>query len=134
MQISSDSAKVIDHVASNGINVDGLGVGDVGSIVLKDRQVLANSGVVIIAIALSHSNSDIVSGPDIISKGFVYMKDSENLINELKNVVKDIIDEFRKDSGNDWKKLKSMIISTTGTYLWKTLKREPLVIPVIIGI
>lgn len=134
LQINSDSAKVIDHVASNGINVDGLGVGDVGSIVLKDRQVLANSGVVIIAIALSHSNSDIVSGPDIISKGFVYMKDSEDLINELKKVVRDVIDEFRKDSSNDWKKLKSMIINTTGTYLWKTLKREPLVIPVIIGI
>ena len=101
LEICENSAKVVDHVASNGINVDGLGVGDVGNIVLKDRQALATAGMVIIAMALSDSSSELVSGPDIISKGFVYMKESEELINGLKSVVRDIIDDYRKDNNND---------------------------------
>lgn len=134
LEICENSAKVVDHVASNGINVDGLGVGDVGNIVLKDRQALATAGMVIIAMALSDSSSELVSGPDIISKGFVYMKESEELINGLKSVVRDIIDDYRKDNNNDWKKLKSMVVTAAEDYLWKVIKREPLVIPVIISV
>ena len=134
LEICENSAKVVDHVASNGINVDGLGVGDVGNIVLKDRQALATAGMVIIAMALSDSSSELVSGPDIISKGFVYMKESEELINGLKSVVRDTIDDYRKDSNNDWKRLKSMVVSAAEDYLWKVIKREPLVIPVIISV
>lgn len=134
LEICENSAKVVDHVASNGINVDGLGVGDVGNIVLKDRQALATAGMVIIAMALSDSSSELVSGPDIISKGFVYMKESEELINGLKSVVRDIIDDYRKDNNNDWKKLKSMVVTAAEDYLWKNIKREPLVIPVIISV
>ncbi|MBR4314152.1 MAG: ribonuclease J [Lachnospiraceae bacterium] len=134
LEICENSAKVVDHVASNGINVDGLGVGDVGNIVLKDRQALATAGMVIIAMALSDSSSELVSGPDIISKGFVYMKESEELINGLKSVVRDIINDYRKDNNNDWKKLKSMVVTAAEDYLWKNIKREPLVIPVIISV
>lgn len=134
LEICENSAKVVDHVASNGINVDGLGVGDVGNIVLKDRQALATAGMVIIAMALSDSSSELVSGPDIISKGFVYMKESEELINGLKSVVRDTIDDYRKDNNNDWKRLKSMVVSAAEDYLWKVIKREPLVIPVIISV
>ena len=134
LEICENSAKVVDHVASNGINVDGLGVGDVGNIVLKDRQALATAGMVIIAMALSDASSELVSGPDIISKGFVYMKESEELINGLKSVVRDTIDDYRKDSNNDWKRLKSMVVTAAEDYLWKVIKREPLVIPVIISV
>lgn len=134
LEICENSAKVVDHVASNGINVDGLGVGDVGNIVLKDRQALATAGMVIIAMALSDASSELVSGPDIISKGFVYMKESEELINGLKSVVRDIIDDYRKGNNNDWKKLKSMVVTAAEDYLWKNIKREPLVIPVIISV
>lgn len=134
LEICEDSAKVVDHVASNGINVDGLGVGDVGNIVLKDRQALATAGMVIIAMALSDASSELVSGPDIISKGFVYMKESEELINGLKSVVRDTIDDYRRDSNNDWKRLKSMVVTAAEDYLWKNIKREPLVIPVIISV
>ena len=134
LEICEDSVKVVDHVASNGINVDGLGVGDVGNIVLKDRQALATAGMVIIAMALSDASSELVSGPDIISKGFVYMKESEELINGLKSVVRDTIDDYRRDSNNDWKRLKSMVVTAAEDYLWKNIKREPLVIPVIISV
>ena len=134
LEICEDSAKVVDHVASNGINVDGLGVGDVGHIVLKDRQALATAGMVIIAMALSDASSELVSGPDIISKGFVYMKESEELINGLKSVVRDTIDDYRRDSNNDWKRLKSMVVTAAEDYLWKNIKREPLIIPVIISV
>ena len=134
LEICEDSAEVVDHVAASGINVDGLGVGDVGNIVLKDRQALATSGIVIIAIALESNSSHLISGPDIISKGFVYMKESEELINGLKEVVKETIEDFRRDSTNDWKKLKSMITTEAGKYLWKRIEREPIIIPIIIDI
>ena len=134
LEICAESAEVKEHVQAMGINVDGLGVGDVGNIVLKDRQNLANSGMVIIAMALSSKSSELISGPDIISKGFVYMKESEELINGLKELIKDKIEDFRRDNNNDWKKLKSVIVSETESYLWKNIKREPLVIPVIIDV
>ena len=134
LEICEDEAKVIDHVSATGINVDGLGVGDVGNIVLKDRQNLASSGIVIIALALESSSSNIISGPDIVSKGFVYMKESGELIDGLKEVVKNTVDEFRKDNGTDWKKLKSMIATSADKYLWKQIEREPLIVPIIIDI
>ena len=134
LSICEDSAEIIDHVPANGIYVDGLGVGDVGNIVLRDRQTLATGGMVIIAMALSDASSELVSGPDIISKGFVYMKESEDLINGLKFVVRDAIKEYKKENSNDWKKLKSMVTTVAEDYLWKVIKREPLVIPVIISV
>ena len=134
LEICEDSAEVVDHVAAGGINVDGLGVGDVGNIVLRDRQALATSGIVIIAIALESNSSHLISGPDIISKGFVYMKESEDLINGLKDVVKETIEDFRRDNTNDWKKLKSMITTSAEKYLWRQIEREPIIIPIIIDI
>lgn len=134
LEICENSAEVVDHVATDGINVDGLGVGDVGNIVLKDRQSLATSGVVIIAMALNSNSSNLISGPDIISKGFVYMKESGELIDGLKEVVKETLEEFSKDSSNDWKKLKAMIITAADRFLWKKIEREPLIIPIVIGV
>lgn len=133
LEICEDSAEVVGHVDAGGINVDGLGVGDVGNIVLRDRQALATSGVVIIALALEAGSSNLISGPDIVSKGFVYMKESEELINGLKDVTKETIDEFKKDDSNDWKKLKSMITANAEKYLWKQIEREPIIIPIIIS-
>lgn len=134
LEICSNSAEVVDHVPAMGKNVDGLGVGDVGNIVLRDRQALASSGIVIIAMALSHSNSEIVSGPDIISKGFIYMKESTELVGGIKSVVNSTLERFRKENSFDWKKLKSMIVDDVDKYLWKNIKRQPLIIPVIISV
>ena len=134
LEICEDEAKVVDHIDTTSIYVDGLGVGDVGNIVLRDRQNLASSGIVIITMVLESESSHIISGPEIISKGFVYMKESEELINGLKGVVRDTVSDFNKDGGNDWKKLKSMIASAADKYLWKKIEREPLIIPIIMDI
>ena len=133
LEISSAGSKIVDKISCNGINVDGLGVGDVGNIVLKDRQNLATSGMLIIAMILSNNKCTLVSGPDIISKGFIYMRESGELIESIKNIVKSTIDECSKDNNNDWKKIKNMISTNVSSYLWKTIKREPLIIPIIMG-
>ena len=133
LELSSSESKIIDKIPCNGINVDGLGVGDVGNIVLRDRQNLATSGMLIIAMILSNNKCTLVSGPDIISKGFIYMRESGELIENIKNVVKTTIDECSKDNTNDWKKIKNMISTNVSSYLWKTIKREPLIIPIIMG-
>ena len=134
LELSQESAKIVSKVQAGGIYVDGLGVGDVGNIVLKDRQSLANSGILIIAMALSHRSSDLVSGPDVISKGFIFMKESTDLINGVKDVVKAVLFELHNNRENDWKKIKTEIISAVSNYLWRTIKREPLIIPIIMDV
>lgn len=134
LEICSNSAEINSHIPAMGKNVDGLGVGDVGNIVLRDRQALSSSGIVIIAMALSHSSSSILSGPDIISKGFIYMKESTELLDGIKEVVFNVLERYRKENVLDWKKLKAMIVDDVNKYLWKTIKREPLIIPIIISI
>ena len=133
LELSNETSKIVDKIPCNGINVDGLGVGDVGNIVLKDRQNLATSGMLIIAMILSNNKCTLVSGPDIISKGFIYMRESGELIESIKNIVKSTIDECSKDNTNDWKRIKNMISTNVSSYLWKTIKREPLIIPIIMG-
>ena len=132
LELSENNSKIVDKIQANGINVDGLGVGDVGNIVLKDRQALATSGMVIIALALSHKTSSIVSGPDVISKGFIYVRESGELIDNIKKIVIDTVNEQKYD--NDWKKLKMHISTSISSFLWKSIKREPLIIPIIVDV
>ena len=134
LEICNDKAQITDKVQSGGIYVDGLGVGDVGNIVLKDRQMLANSGILIIAMVLSHHDSHLVSGPDVISKGFIFMKESTELIDGIKAVVIKCLDELYEQRESDWKKIKTEICSNVSNYLWKNIKREPLIIPIIMSI
>ncbi len=134
LELCENSAKVVGKVQANGIYVDGLGVGDVGNIVIKDRQSLANSGILIIAFALSHRSCELVSGPDIISKGFIFMRESTELIEGIKEVVKGVLLNMQENKETDWKKIKTEITNTVGNYLWKNIKREPLIIPIIIDV
>ena len=134
LELSENSAKIIDKVKAGGIYVDGLGIGDVGSIVLNDRQNLATSGILIIAMALNHKTSELISGPDIISKGFIYMKESGEMIDGIKDVVKASLAELNANGENDWKKIKTAITDKVRNYLWKNIKREPLIIPIIMDV
>lgn len=134
LEICNGQAKITNKVQAGGIYVDGLGVGDVGNIVLKDRQMLANSGILIIAMVLSHSDSHLVSGPDVISKGFIFMKESGELIEGIKFVVIKCLDTLYEQGESDWKKIKTEICSHVSNYLWKNIKREPLIIPIIMSI
>ncbi|MDO5564821.1 MAG: ribonuclease J [Eubacteriales bacterium] len=134
LEISNEKANIIGKAPSGGVLVDGLGVGDVGSIVLKDRQSLGNDGIIIVCLALEHKNSILVSGPEIISRGFVYMRESEALLSELKKEVIRVLNECQDKNINDWSKIKQNIKGTLSSLLKKRLKREPVIMPIILEI
>ena len=133
LEIADDpdhQAKVTGHVPCGGILVDGLGVGDVGNIVLKDRQRLAEDGVIIVVLTLD-PEGNLISGPDIVSRGFVYVRDSEELMEEAREVVDDALDSVLGNHGADWAKIKNAIRDELGDFLWKRTKRNPMILPIL---
>ncbi|MBQ3785957.1 MAG: ribonuclease J, partial [Lachnospiraceae bacterium] len=111
--------------------VDGLGVGDVGNIVLRDRQHLAEDGIVIVVLTIEKESATIVAGPDIVSRGFVYVRESDELITEATEIVDEEVNIILERGVTDWGKLKSTIKSELTEYLWKKTKRRPMIIPII---
>ena len=134
LEISENSAKVIDKVPAQGILVDGLGVGDVGNIVLRDRQHLSENGLIIIVVTLEKYSNQVLSGPDIVSRGFVYVRESENLMEECRLVVNDALDRCLDSGVTDWGKIKMEIKDTLSDYLWKKTKRNPMILPIIMEV
>lgn len=134
LTLSEDNAAVTGQVHVGGLMVDGLGVGDVGNIVLRDRQMLSENGLIMVVMAIEAETGEVVSGPDIISRGFVYMRESEELIEELTEVVNDTLDNCFYNNISDWSKLKSKIRDNLGDYLWKRMKRSPVILPVIMEV
>ena len=127
---AEDQAKVTGHVTCGGILVDGLGVGDVGNIVLKDRQRLAEDGIIIVVLTVD-SDGNVIAGPDIVSRGFVYVRDSEELMDEAQEVVEDAIDSVLEKGGSEWTKIKNAIRDELGEFLWKRTKRNPMILPIL---
>ena len=125
-----DTAKVTGHVTCGGILVDGLGVGDVGNIVLKDRQRLAEDGIIIVVLTLDPEGS-LIAGPDIVSRGFVYVRDSEELMEEAQEVIDDATYGALERFGCDWPKIKNAIRDELGDFLWKRTKRKPMILPIV---
>ena len=125
-----DDAKVTGQVACGGILVDGLGVGDVGNIVLKDRQRLAEDGIIIVVLAVDGAGQ-IVSGPDIVSRGFVYVRESEELMDEAAEVVAGAIEEATGKTGSDWGHIKNSNRDDLGDFLWRRTKRKPMILPIL---
>ena len=111
--------------------VDGLGVGDVGNVVLRDRQRLSKDGIIIVVFALDMYNKEILAGPDIVSRGFVYVKESDELMNEALEVVSETIDGCLSRGQTDWNRLKTIIRDELGDYIWKQTKRKPMILPII---
>lgn len=134
LELDQDDAKVVDHVQTGAILVDGLGVGDVGNIVLRDRQHLAEDGIMIVVLALEKYNNQVVSGPDIVSRGFVYVRESEDLMEEARHVVNDALDACMEKRITDWSKMKTMIRDSLSDYLWKKTKRSPMILPIIMEV
>lgn len=134
VEISEESAKIVDHVPAQGILVDGLGVGDVGNIVLRDRQHLSENGLIIIVVTLEKYSNQVLSGPDIVSRGFVYVRESENLMEEARVVVNDALDRCIDANVTDWGKIKTEIKDTLSEYLWKKTKRNPMILPIIMEV
>lgn len=131
LELSVDEKKVVGHVTSQGILVDGLGVGDVGNIVLRDRQHLSQNGLIIVVVALEKHSNLLVAGPDIVSRGFVYVRESEGLMEECHDVVEDALNYCLDRNITDWGKIKTTIKDDLGEFLWKRTKRNPMILPII---
>ena len=131
LEIGEDDAAVVGKVPTGAVYVDGLGVGDVGNIVLRDRQHLAEDGILIVVMALESASNYLVSGPDIVSRGFVYVRESDELIDGARGIVIDLMERFQERNVSDWGRIKAAIKDNLGDYLWKKTKRRPMILPII---
>lgn len=131
LELSENAGKVVSKVAARGIFVDGLGVGDVGNIVIRDRQNLSEDGILIVAVTLDKNTGRLLAGPEIISRGFVYVKESEKLMKELQKTAEKAIEKCENGKRSDWGRLKSEIKDSLDDYLWKKIKRSPIILPII---
>ena len=134
IEMDADSAKVVDKVHTGAIFVDGLGVGDVGNIVMRDRQHLAEDGIMIIALTLEKGSNVLLSGPDIVSRGFVYVRESEDLMEQARAVVYDAVEKCLDRNITDWGKMKNVMKDALGDYIRKKTKRNPMILPIIMEV
>ena len=133
-ELTKRSCKVTNAVTAGMVLVDGTGVGDVGSVVLRDRKHLAQDGMIVVCINLSSQDGSILTGPDIITRGFVYVKESEQLMEDLKEVAVEALERCQRKRIRDWTAIKSAIKNDLSGYLYKTTKRNPMILPVIMEI
>ena len=134
IELTADSAKLNGSVTAGQVFVDGYGVGDVGSVVLRDRKHLAQDGMIVVVLSMSGEDGALVSGPDIITRGFVYVKESEGLMEELRQVAMEALQSVDGRYQTDWSAIKSAIKSDLSNYLYKKTKRSPMILPVIMEV
>jgi ribonuclease J len=134
LELSQEKGKITGKVPAQGILVDGLGVGDVGNIVLRDRQHLSENGLLIVVVTLEKFSNQVLSGPDIVSRGFVYVRESENLMDEAREVVNNALNKCLSKNVSDWGKIKTEIKDSLSDYLWKKTKRNPMILPIIMEV
>jgi len=131
LEVNEEKAVVTGKVHVGSILVDGLGVGDVGNIVLRDRQHLAEDGIMIVVLTLEKRSNHLLAGPDIVSRGFVYVRESEDLMGDARGIVEDALDVCLDKKVSDWGKIKSVIKDSLGEFVWKRTKRRPMILPII---
>ncbi len=131
LEVDEQSAAVTGSVHTGAILVDGLGVGDVGNIVLRDRQHLAEDGIMIVVMTLERHSNVVLAGPDIVSRGFVYVRESEDLMDHAREVVEQALDNCLERGITDWSKIKSAVKDALSDYVWKRTKRSPMILPII---
>lgn len=134
LELNRKEGKFTGIVPSGKIMVDGLGVGDVGSVVLRDRQHLSQDGLIIVVITMDSSTGEVVAGPDVISRGFVYVKESENVMDEIKTVVRHEVHECEEKGIRDWSTIKNSVRENLRAYIFSKTKRNPMIIPIIMEI
>lgn len=134
LELNQSEGKVVGKVPAGEIFVDGLGVGDVGNIVLRDRQQLSENGLIIAVVTLERGSNQILSGPDIVSRGFVYVRESEDLMDGAKDVARNALYKCQKKNINDWSKIKNEIRDSLSNYLWVKTKRRPMILPIIMEV
>ena len=134
LEVTESAMKVTGRVQCGSVLVDGLGIGDVGNIVLRDRQNLSQHGIMIVVMTLDRARSQVVAGPHIVSRGVVYIRESENLMDEAQKVVEEAVEKCLRRRITDWGKLKTEIRESLSEYLWKKMKRDPVILPIIMEI
>ncbi len=134
IEFTKDSAELNGTVPAGNILVDGLGVGDVGNIVLRDRKHLSEDGLIVVVVTISKKEGTVLAGPDIISRGFVYVRESEDLMEEARNIVKAVLDDCEQKKITDWATLKSNIRDTLRNHLYGKIKRNPMILPIIMEV
>ncbi len=134
IELSENSVKTQDRVQSGKVLIDGLGVGDVGSVVLRDRRHLAQDGLIVVVATISFETKEILSGPDIVSRGFVYVKEAEELMDGLRSIAQDTIEKCFENEVDEWNTIKSKIKDSLTSYIYTITKRKPMILPVIMEI
>ena len=134
LTLSQEKAAITGEVTAQGILVDGLGVGDVGNIVLRDRQLLSENGLIIVVISLEKYSNQVMAGPDIVSRGFVYVRESENLMEEARVIVEKALEKCLNRNNTDWGKMKTEIKDSLSDFIWKKTKRNPMILPIIMEV
>ncbi len=134
LELGAESAGKTGTVTAGSLLVDGLGVGDVGNIVLRDRQNLAENGIIIVVLTLEKYTNELLAGPDIVTRGFVYVRESETLLEDATGVVRESVDRCLERNISDWGKIKNIIRDDLSDYLWKKMKRNPMILPIIMEV
>ena len=131
VEFENGSARIAGKVTAGMIMIDGLGVGDVGNIVLRDRKLLSQDGILVVVVTLSKTSGAILSGPDIISRGFVYVRESEALLEEANKLVESTLTRMVSDNINEWSSLKTAVRDALGRFLYEQTRRRPMILPII---
>lgn len=131
LELSEEEAHIVGKVQTGGILVDGLGVGDVGNIVIRDRQRLAEDGIIIVVMTLDTHSGQLLAGPDIVSRGFVYVRESEDLMEEARETAEDAVDKCLTNGVTDWSKIKSEVKDNLSDFVWRRTQRRPMILPII---
>ena len=134
IEMNKKSANYGETVPSGIVLIDGLGIGDVGSVVLRDRKVLSSDGLFIVIVTMSKERMELISVPEIISRGFVYMKESEDLLDEARALVRGVLEECCNSEVREWVAIKSKIRKSLSAFLYHKTKRNPMILPVIIEV
>ncbi len=134
LSFSDKKAEVVDEVTAGRVLVDGLGVGDVGNIVLRDRRHLSEDGLIVVVVTISREDGSVVAGPDIVSRGFVYVRESEDLMSQARNVVKRTLEDCERKNISDWATLKSKVRDSLKDFLYENIKRNPMILPIIMEV
>lgn len=134
LELTDNGAGVIDTVKTGAIFVDGLGVGDVGNVVMRDRQILSQDGIILIVVTLGSESGEILAGPEIITRGFIYVKESDELLEEMQAVLEESLLGLMDRNVTDWGKMKNSMKDALSGYVWKKMKRKPMILPVIMEV
>ncbi len=134
IEMSENSLSLSGVVPNGTVLVDGLGIGDVGNVVLRDRKHLSQDGLIIVALAYDRTNETLVSGPDVVSRGFVYVRDNEDLIDGIRLTVLNIITSYHHIEGSDWPSIKNRIKDELRRYIYEKIKRSPMILPIIVDL